>query len=414
MYRLLPIILLSAVAGCTIPDKGIIEASTPPVVIPAGVSPGIIEVNKISQHFDPNDPVDTTIVVLAIVTDQDGMKDIATTSALLSDPAGSTLSTCALADDGIYPDLVANDGLYSAEIRLTTTKKQTGNYSLQIQATDRSDQKSNIVFQQVAVKNTSNDPPDLSSLMLPDSAIIPTGQDSTIVKIVDMVSDSQGRGDIVSVIGTLKLPDGSIYLSFSLYDDGGFVARPPFNLTSGDSAANDGRFTSRLLFVKKTVGNYTLQLQAKDFAQALSNVITKMLYVRNALNHSPVLSNPDMPDTVHIPPIGDTTFVKITLAVSDSEGLGDIASVTLSSQKPSGASAGEFNLYDDGGTGLYLQFGAAFASGDLIASDGVYTIIIPLTTTPDPPPTYRDFSFKATDRTGDFSNIITKRIYIVQ
>jgi hypothetical protein len=297
---------------------------------------------------------------------------------------------------------------------LTTTKKQIGNYSVQIQATDRSNQKSNIIFQQVALKNTANEPPVLSSLVLPDSAIIPTGQDSTIVKIVVMASDSQGRGDIVSVTGTLKLPDGSLYLNFSLYDDGGVVARPPFNITSGDSAANDGRFTIRLVFVKKTVGNYMLQLQAKDLAQALSNVVTKTFYVRNALNHSPVLSNLVMQDTVHIPPIGDTTFVKITLAASDSEGLGDIASVTLSSQKPSGASAGQFNLYDDGGSGLYLQFGAAFASGDLIASDGIYTIIIPLTTTPDPLPTYRDFSFKATDRTGDFSNVITRRIYIVQ
>ena len=129
MQRLLPIILLSAITGCAIPDKGIIEATTPPVVTPAGISPGVIEVNKISQHFDPDDPVDTTILVLAIVTDQDGMEEIRSTSALLFDPEGRALSTSSLTDDGIYPDQVANDGLYSVKIRLTTTKKHIGNYS---------------------------------------------------------------------------------------------------------------------------------------------------------------------------------------------------------------------------------------------------------------------------------------------
>jgi hypothetical protein len=409
MQRLLPIILLSALAGCAIPDKGIIEASTPPVVTPAGISPGIIEVNKISQHFDPDDPVDTTIVVLAIVTDQDGMEDILATSALLSDPEGRTLSTSALSDAGIYPDLVANDGLYSAKIRLTTTKKQIGNYSLQLQATDRSNQKSNIVYQQVALKNTANDPPILSSLTLPDSAIIPTGQDSTIVKIVVMVSDSQGRGDIVSVTGTLKLPDGSIYLSFSLYDDGGNVARPPFNVTSGDSAANDGRFTTRLLFVKKSVGNYMLRLQAKDLAQALSNAITKTFYVRNAFNHGPVLSNPVMPDTVTVPTGTDTTFIKVSVTVFDQEGLGDIAGVTFTSQRPDSSVVAIYPMYDDGGGTPQPPFN--LRSGDSSAGDGIFTTTIPLTSSAQGN-TYRDFIFQATDRAGEKSPTISKRIHI--
>lgn len=409
MQRLLPIILFSAAAGCAIPDKGIIEAPTPPFVTPAGISPGIIEVNKISLHFDPDDPVDTTIVVLAVVTDQDGMGDIKSTSALLSDPEGRPLSTSALSDDGLSPDQVANDGLYSGKIRLTTTKKEIGNYSVQIQATDGSNQKSNIVLQQVALKNTANDPPVLSSLMLPDSAIIPTGQESTMVKFVVMVSDSQGRGNIVSVAGTLKLPDGSIYLSFSLYDDGGALVRPPFDLTSGDSAANDGRFTTRLLFVKKSVGNYTLQIQAKDLAQALSNAITKSFYVRNALNHSPVLSNPDMPDTVTVPTGTDTTFIKVAISVFDQEGLGDIASVAFASQRPDSSVVATYPMHDDGGSAPHPPFN--LRSGDSLAGDGIYTSTIPLTSTAQGN-TYRDFIFQATDRAGEKSPTITKRIYI--
>ena len=121
-----------------------------------------------------------------------------------------------------------------------------------------------------------------------------------------------------------------------------------------------------------------------------------------------------MPDSIKVPAAGDTTFVTITLAVSDSEGLGDIVSVKLTSKKPDGSSSGQFNLYDDGGTIFNTQFGVPMSSGDLTAGDGIYTIRIPFTGTPEPPPTYRDFSFVATDRTGDHSNTLTLRIYIVQ
>ena len=410
MLRLSPIIILVAWAGCAIPDKGIIEASTPPVVASAGINPSTIEVNKISQQFNPDDPVDTTIVVLAIVTDQDGMQDILTTNAILLDLQGRALSTGTLSDDGIYPDQVANDGLYSGKLRLTTTKKQIGNYSLQIQATDQSNQKSNIAFQQVAVKNTANDPPILTSLMMPDSAFIPTGHDSIIVQIAVMVSDSQGRGDIVAVTGTFKLPDGSVYTSFSLYDDGGSILRPPFNITSGDSVANDGRFTAQFLFVKQNVGNYTLQLQAKDLAQALSNVVTRSLYVRNTANHKPLLSNLVMPDTIFVPSGTSVDSMQIHINVSDAEGLVDITSVSLTLHREDGGVVNPtpYPLYDDGGASDVLPFN--ISSGDGIAGDGVYSLRIPV-----PSSTlrniYRDFVFIATDRAKENSDLFIKRVY---
>lgn len=410
MQRLLTVILISAFAGCAIPDKGIIEAPTPPVVIPAGISPAAIEVNKISQHFDPDDPVDTAIVVWVVVTDQDGVDDIAATSAVLSDPEGKTLSTGSLSDDGTYPDLVANDALYSGKIQLTTTKKQVGNYSLQIQAIDRANQKSNIVFQQVAVINTANNPPILSSLTMPDSAFIPTGQDSTIVKIVVMAADSQGTGDIVSVTGTIKLPNGSTYLSFSLYDDGGLVDRPPFNLTSGDSAANDGRFTAQLLFAKKNVANYTLQIRAKDLAQSSSNVLSKTFSVRNAVNHKPSLSNLIVPDTIFVPGGDVVDSMQIHIDVSDTEGLDDIAAVSLTLHREDGTTVNDipYPLYDDGGINNVLPFN--ISSGDVIAGDGVYSLRIPV-----PSSTLhnvdRDFIFMAIDRASENSDPFIKRVH---
>jgi hypothetical protein len=224
-----------------------------------------------------------------------------------------------------------------------------------------------------------------------------------------MVSDSQGRGDIVSVNGTLKLPDGSMYLSFSLYDDGGIVARPPFNVTSGDSAANDGRFTARLFFAKSDVGDYRLDLQAKDFAQALSNILTRPLYVRNAANHKPSLSNLVMPDTVFVPTGSSIDYMQIHIDVSDTEGLIDIASVSVTLHREDGGTVNDpYPLYDDGGTGNVLPFN--IPSGDGIVGDGVYSLRIPVLSS-TLRNIYRDFVFIATDRAGENSDLFIKRVY---
>jgi hypothetical protein len=213
------------------------------------------------------------------------------------------------------------------------------------------------------------------------------------------------RGANSSVGYALFDPAGNILLSGLLLDNG----LPP------DQIANDGKFTGSapLHILKQDVGTYSIQFQATgDFK---SNTVALALIVKNSNNHRPYISDLTMQDTAHIPPVGDTTFVKITLAVSDTEGLGDIVSVKLTSLRPDGSIAAQIKLYDDGGSAL-TEFGKFVLSGDLTANDGIYTVTIPLTKAPDPPetlPTYRDFSFKATDRTGDFSNVLTKRIYII-
>ncbi len=201
-------------------------------------------------------------------------------------------------------------------------------------------------------------------------------------------------------------PDGNLLLSGPMADNGVYP----------DQVAGDGKLTAatHLHILKRDVGTYSVQIQAKGNQGYTSNTVLLSLAVMNSNNHPPHISNLTMPDSIKVPSVGDTTFVRITLAASDSEGLGDIVSVKLTSKKPDGSSSGQFNLYDDGGTILNMQFGARLSSGDSTAGDGIYTIRIPFTGTPEPPPTYRDFSFVATDRTGDRSNIITQRIYIVQ
>lgn len=201
-------------------------------------------------------------------------------------------------------------------------------------------------------------------------------------------------------------PVGNLLIDGPFLDDGVYP----------DQIAGDGKLSAaaHLHILKRDVGTYAAQIQARSSQGFISNTILLSIAIKNSNNHPPHISNLTMPDSIKVPAAGDTTFVTITLAVSDSEGLGDIVSVKLTSKKPDGSSSGQFNLYDNGGTVFNTQFGVPMSSGDLTAGDGIYTIRIPFTGTPEPPPTYRDFSFVATDRTGDHSNTLTLRIYIVQ
>jgi len=173
---------------------------------------------------------------------------------------------------------------------------------------------------------------------------------------------------------------------------------------------NGGKFSASTRFhiLKEDVGAYNVQFQAVNDAESKSNILTQAIVVKN-MDHPPIVSDLIMPDTVSIPPVGDTTFVKITVAVSDSDGLQDIVGVSFTSRRPDKSVVAVYPMYDDGGLTPVTPFG--LKSGDAVAGNGVYTLTIPLpsSTTGN---TYRDFSFIATDRSGESSNVLTKRIFI--
>ena len=410
LLRILIPIFILANAGCQLPSNGPIEQSVPPQITETSLSPALIEVNKISSHFNPDDPVDTVINVLATVRDEDGIADISTGQASFFTPEGISLGAITLSVNTGSPGGDGKTSMLTGGLRLITTKGSLGTYSVHIQASDQSNQRSNVITQKLVMKNSANDPPAVSPFIVPDSSIIPTGQDSIIVQMGVIVADPQGLGDITAVFGSLLLLDGSSYLDFSLYDDGGVVSRPPFNISSGDSIANDGKFGIRLILKKSDVGDFSLKLQARDFAGASSSISNKPFYLRNAVNHAPSIFNLlVIPDTVSVPNGTDTNFVKVSISASDQEGLVDIASVEFTSQRPTGTIVGTYPMFDDGSVISQPPFN--ILSGDATANDGIYTSRVPVTSSADRN-TYRDFIFLAKDRLGEKSNIITKRIYI--
>jgi len=255
---------------------------------------------------------------------------------------------------------------------------------------------------------------------LPDKGLI----DSETPPFLSQASASPSLIDVTNIASQPTDPVDTTILFSAVVNDAGSSTVVTFTLldpsanvlVSGNLNSNgSGKFSSTIHFhiLKEDVGIYTVQLQAVNDPEAQSNIVAQTIIVKNT-NHAPVVSNLAMPDTVALPTPGDTAFVKVTIAAADSDGQTDIVSVTLTSQKPNGSSAGVFYLYDDGSQNVNTQFGAPFTSGDAVANDGIYTIVIPLTTVSDPLPTYRIFSFKATDRTGAFSNVISRQITIIR
>lgn len=215
-------------------------------------------------------------------------------------------------------------------------------------------------------------------------------------------SDDNGLSDIASVSYKVFTPAGKLFATGTLTDNG----------TLPDLIAGDGQYNSQFILhlPKDVIGTYNVQFTTFDRMGFSSNIFNKPLKITLSTNNPPSISNLFAPDLVRVPSTADTVnLVYMTIAVSDQQGLNDITSVILTSQRPDSSVAGTFYLSDDGGFATLPQFG--LPSGDSLANDGVYSIIVPIFST-NTKNTYRDFIFTARDQSGALSNAIMKRVVI--
>lgn len=215
-------------------------------------------------------------------------------------------------------------------------------------------------------------------------------------------TDDNGLEDIAAVNYSIYSPNGNLFTSGSLADNGVFP----------DAQQGDGKYNSTIALhlPKEIIGIYNVQFSTTDRQGFTSNTFNLPLRIVLSTNGPPVISNLQAPDSVRVPKSADSVnLVFISLDVSDPDGLNDVTSVVLTSQRPDSTVSGTFFLSDDGGAVILPQFG--IASGDGTANDGKYSITIPIFSTATTN-TYRDFIFSARDQSGIFSNIITKRVFI--
>jgi hypothetical protein len=215
-------------------------------------------------------------------------------------------------------------------------------------------------------------------------------------------ADDNGLTDIASVSYKVFTPAGKIFSTGTLNDNG---SQP--DVTSGD-----GKYNSQIVLQlpKDVIGTYSIQFTTFDKKGFSSNIFNLPLKITLSTNNAPSVFNLSAPDSVRVPSTADTVnLIYMTIAVSDQQGLNDITSVNLTSQRPDSSIAGTFYLSDDGGVFTLSQFN--LPSGDSLAGDGVYSIVVPMFST-SPKNTYRDFIFTARDQSGALSPAITKRIYL--
>jgi hypothetical protein len=266
MRHILTIIAVAWLAGCSLPNETI-DISAPPVLSFASSSLTVIDVGRLGTV------VDTAIVVTATPKGT----NIGTVTALIVATDGSSAAYL-LADNGVAPDQVKGDGIFTGNVMVRLSASAVGSYAIQVQASDAAGLVSNMIALPVSIISSNNRPPVISQLIAPDTVFVPTGDTPNHIKVSVAVADSDGLASIASVSFTSYRADGKTAGIFQLLDDGGTTTDP----SSGDDVAGDGRYTLTLSIPSTTTHNtyYDFVFTAKDKSGAISNSLTKRIYIQ--------------------------------------------------------------------------------------------------------------------------------------
>jgi hypothetical protein len=168
------------------------------------------------------------------------------------------------------------------------------------------------------------------------------------------------------------LSSGQLEIAGDLLDNG----------LAGDIIANDGIFGAnwQLPEVLETLidSSWTLEIEAMDTDNELS--VSRVLNPQRP--NPPVIVEVQHADTLSLHAsawVVDT----LTVIVTHPQGLDEIRDLSMRSLKPDGTYANLGNpipLYDDGGSVVFYSFdGVDYTSGDEVAGDGIYSLLLILT-----------------------------------
>lgn len=174
------------------------------------------------------------------------------------------------------------------------------------------------------------------------------------------------------------------------------------NPANGDLTRNDDIFSGIFPLDSNQInGNYEVKFFVNDRLNRTNQVAVSYYdYNNGKANIAPVISNTIVdPDTVVVT---TTTLILTSVQVNDQNGLSDIEKVYFVVYRPDGTTNGNQNiLFDDGNLSDH---------GDQTAGDGIYSLLIQISST-NLKGTYR-FEFQAKDRGGKLSNIINHSVLI--
>jgi hypothetical protein len=249
---------------------------SPPVLVSADVNPMYINIGGHSGAA----VIDTAFTIQASL---DGPSPSSTEIVYnIFTPDGAVFTSGTIADDGIFPDTFPLDGYFAFRRSIAIPMDMSGIFTIQIYARNAYLEESSSIALPMTVFNADNTAPVLTSLFAPDTVIVPSGSDINFVKVSVTAADSQGLNDIVSVSLKSLRPDSSVAGLFPLYDDGGTVVRPTFNISSGDSIASDGRYTLVIPIFSSTQKNTYREFvfTATDRSNAISQPVITRVYIQ--------------------------------------------------------------------------------------------------------------------------------------
>ncbi len=223
--------------------------------------------------------------------------------------------------------------------------------------------------------------------------LLPPAPDGTYAVSISISVRAQRASSVIAHL--FRPAAGTQFTEAALVDNG----------MASDSIANDGIYGATIPFslIRSQAGIYRIEIVATNDQQLSSNKIS-LAFNATRNNSTPTLDPTSIvaPDTIDLP-VGGQALVLISIAASDSDGIGDIREVAFTSLNSSTPDF-KFQMRDDGGTS---PIGPPFflPSGDATAGDGIFSIVIPLV---DGPTVRRTnlFSFKATDFAGAVSDSV--------
>jgi hypothetical protein len=278
LYSLLLLAAAFAVVNvrCKLEDTSVIEPTTETLYLTSiSVSPNTVNTDSIFVNGaqTPNDDIRLTALVYAKSNKSENQLSVSASVRAFNQ--NSVINSANLNDNGIFPDIVKGDSIFSGNVEYIIKRSYYG--KLIVSVGGSSSIATSTSISTVINITRNNRPPVIDSVNIPDTLLV--GSSVTIFDIFAYVRDEDGSLDINQVFfRSYLLPDSTNGSSpITLYDDGGK------NNESGnsDKVPGDGIYTRAVqLLPTATKGTYRFIFQAIDQASAVSNSLKHDIVIK--------------------------------------------------------------------------------------------------------------------------------------
>ncbi|MGC8859280.1 MAG: hypothetical protein ACP5P3_09250 [Ignavibacteria bacterium] len=229
--------------------------------------------------------------------------------------------------------------------------------------------------------------PVVSDIYLSTDTILTNSTSPTIQLVTSAKVTENGGAAIKSVSCKVFDAKGSLIGTFLMQDNGQIP----------DSIVGDGRYSANININNIScliVGQYSIQYIAENTSGITSDLLTRTFNVIDTANQPPIISNPNLPDSVVRPSSGSFDLT-ISVDVTDPDGECDVALVYFDAFRPTGSYIGRNSMVKTGT--IKYSFTAPVFPATADSSYGYYK-----------------YHFQAIDNSGALSPLVIDSIKFVR